>query len=261
MVTGEISNSFDPSACAGMLLELWRSGRQVDALPAELRPITLADGYAAQDRLFAAAGGARAGWKLGVGSPGQLRNAALSRPLVGQLASGRIHADGVHLRLPDAAPVTIECEVAYELAHDLTPEAMRDDPAGLIANTRISFEIVRSRFVDRRAVGWPSFVADNVGFEALVLGAPQAVDSLRGVYESMVVSVDGRPATRMLEGDDAIDAPQALRYLADHARQFGITLRRGEIVSTGTMTRPFDLSGTGHRVRADFLGQSLNFSL
>ncbi|MNL63710.1 hypothetical protein D3C87_1878700 [compost metagenome] len=79
------TSPFDPAATAELLLDQWRRQTQLEALPEALRPQTLADGYAAQDALFSAAGGVRGGWKLGVGSPAQLRAGNLSRPLIGQL--------------------------------------------------------------------------------------------------------------------------------------------------------------------------------
>lgn len=252
---------FDAAACASTLMHAWTTGPQIAALPPGQRPHTLAEGYAAQDHLFALTGAAHAGWKLGVGSPAQLRANQLERPLVGQLARARCHADGVHLPLPDAAPVTIECEIAFVLAQDLAPDAPHVDVDALIASLCVTFEIVRSRFVDRRAAGWPSFVSDNVGFEALVVGKPLPLARLPEVYDSLRLTLNGAPAAPLLTGDDAIDARAGLRALLVHARQYGITLRRGQIVSTGTMTKPFDLTGTGHTVCAQFLDQTLRFSL
>jgi 2-keto-4-pentenoate hydratase len=180
---------------------------------------------------------------------------------VGQLPRERCHAHGVHLQMPDAAPVTIECEIAFRLAQDLAPDAPDIATDALIDSLCVTFEIVRSRFVDRRAAGWPSFVADNVGFEALVVGGPLPLARLQAVYDSLRLTVNDAPAAPLLRGDDAIDARAGLRALTAHARQYGITLRRDQLVSTGTMTKPFDLSGTGHTVCAHFLDQTLRFSL
>ena len=53
-------------ARAGALLwEAWRERRQIDALPADCRPGTLADAYAVQDGLAESAGLAVAGYKIG----------------------------------------------------------------------------------------------------------------------------------------------------------------------------------------------------
>jgi 2-keto-4-pentenoate hydratase len=154
---------FDPSATASILAQAWSSGDLLTALAAGNKPETLEQGYAAQDHLFQLAGGTRAGWKLGVGSPAAMRGANLSRPLVGQLERARLHSSGVQLSLPAYTPVTIECEIAFVLDRDLPPLPGRKIDAADIRSTCVTFEVVRSRFVDRKTVGWPSFTADNVG--------------------------------------------------------------------------------------------------
>lgn len=250
---------FDAQACAATLLKTWRTGGQLSALPPELRPVTLAEGYDAQDCLIAAAGGARAGWKLGVGSPALLRTSGLSRPLVGQVAQSRCHTSDTTICLPDDAPVTVECEIAFILAHDIPPEAPRHVLPNTIRSACVTFEVVRSRFTSRRTVGWPSFVADNVGFEALVVAEPLHTGLLREINDTVEIRLDGVPVARALSGDDATDPLNSLQALLAHARERGITLRAGEIVSTGAMCKPFDITGTGHEVVASYFGHELIF--
>lgn len=66
-----------------------------------------------------------------------------------------------------------------------------------IRSTCLTFEIVRLRFTNRKTVGWPSFAADNVGFEALVVGKSicEGVDLqvMRELAETAVVNLDGVP--------------------------------------------------------------------
>ncbi|AZY48998.1 2-keto-4-pentenoate hydratase [Bordetella avium] len=256
---------FDPALTSGLLLQTWRDGTLLDELPAALRPETLQQGYEAQDALFAATGDERGGWKLGVGSPAQLRATGLPRPLVGQIARGRCHASGASLTLPSADPVTIECEIAFVLARDIAPAEGRQVQAQDIRHSCVTFEVVRSRFRDRRAAGWPSFTADNVGFEALIIG--QAVcngldlDAIRRVTESAVVLVDGQIKAQALSGDNAVDPVQSLTALFAHAAERGVTLRAGDIVSTGAMCQPFDIPGAGHRITASFAGGELALQL
>ncbi|MES2183382.1 MAG: hydratase [Pseudomonadota bacterium] len=255
------SAHFDASACAAALLGIWRAGGQLPALPPELRPATLAEGYAAQDQLMAAAGEPRAGWKLGVGSPALLQASGLQRPLIGQVSQPRRHPGGATLLLPGAAPVTIECEIAFVLARDIPPDGPRRVGPDTVRHACVSFEVVRSRFVSRRTVGWPSFVADNVGFEALVVGDALPLDLLREVNRTVEVRLDGLPAASALSGDDATDPLASLQSLLDHAGERGVTLRAGEIVSTGAMCTPFDVQGAGHQLRATFAGRQLAFQL
>lgn len=259
------TNVFDPFVTAATLAKAWRSGELMTALPAGTKPQTLEQGYAAQDELFKLSGGKRAGWKLGVGSPAAMRAANLTGPLVGQLDRARLHASGIHLSLPADTPVTIECEIAFVLDRDLPPLAGRAVDPDDIRTTCVTFEVVRSRFIDRKVVGWPSFAADNVGFEALVVGKPicEGIDSLalRELTQAAVVYLNGAPRAKGLFGDAATDPLASLAALYQHAAERGETLRAGDIVSTGAMCEPFDLNGAGHVLSVSYFNKTLTFSL
>ena len=256
---------FTAQRTADLLLQTWRSGVLLTALPGHLKPELLSQGYDIQDRLIASAGGRRAGWKLGVGSPAALRAGNLTRPLIGQLESGRCHRSGAHVGLPAQTPVTIECEVAFVLDRDIPPQLGRLPEPSDIRATCVSFEVVRSRFVDRKQVGWPSFVADNVGFEALVVGDQlcKGIDDalLADLAASTAVYVDDEARARGLIGDAATDPRASLTALYAHAAERGYLLKAGDVISTGAMCQPFDLKGSGHRLTARFLNQELTFSL
>lgn len=251
----ELSTRFDPGATAKVLLDAWQRGQRLESLPEGSRPTTLAQGYDAQAAFFDAAGDKRAGWKLGVGSPAQQRAAGLSRPLIGQLAAARLLAPGARVAVPAADALKIECEIAFILARDIAPSAGREVMPEDIRHMLVTFEVVRSRFADIAAAGWPSFVADNVGFEALVVGEPIAtgLDTalIERLRESLAVRADD-DTRGALRGDQAVDPITAMNALFDHAAERGETLRAGEIVSTGTLCQPFELIGTGHVIRADY---------
>jgi len=259
------NSTFTPAATAALLLDTWRTGELLQSLPEPLKPASLTQGYDAQDQLFSAAGGRRRGWKLGVGSPAAMRAGNLSRPLVGQLEAARCHASGAEIRLPAQTPVTIECEVAFVLDRDVQPEPGRLPCAEDIRATCVTFEVVRSRFVDRKSVGWPSFAADNVGFEALVVGENVCSGAdlalLTQLAASALVYVDGAPRAQALSGDAATDPLSSLAALYAHAAERGEILRAGDLVSTGAMCAPFDLPGAGFSVSVQYFGKELKFTL
>jgi 2-keto-4-pentenoate hydratase len=257
--------AFDPSVTAMQLLQSLRNRTLLERLPADTRPTTLEQGYVAQDAFFEAAGGTCGGWKLGAGSPAAMRAANLSRPLVGQLDQARLHGSGAHLQLDPAAPITIECEVGFILERDLPPDPGRTINAADIRATCVTFEVVRSRFIDRKSVGWPSFVADNVGFEALIVGDTfcSGLDEalLHELADTVVVDLDGQPRARSLTGEAATDPLNSLKALYAHAAERGVTLRAGDIVSTGAMCEPFDIVGTGHELSVRYFGKVLRFTV
>lgn len=247
---------YDPNPAARMLADAWRAGRRLAELPTPIRPQSLDEGYELQDALMRQMNEPIAGWKLGVGSPAAMRGANLKRPLVGRVLKSHVHESGSEVRLPNAAPVTVEFEIAFVLGRDIAPADAIADPLDAVSAMRTTFELVLSRFADRRAVGWPSFVGDSVGFEALIVGPELARGDMARIPESVAIEVNGREAARGLAGDELTDPVAAFAYLRDHARERGLTLKRGEIVTLGAIGKPFELP-EGGTIAARYLGTEL----
>lgn len=252
------ASAYDPAPAARLLAAAWRGAAQLKELPTGQRPADLDQGYQLQDRFIAALDTPTAGWKLGMGSPASLRAAQLKRPLIGRLLKARVHAAGAAVRLtrPDTA-FTVEFEIAFVLARDIAPGDAPANVLDAVASTHPAFELVQSRFLDRRAVGLPSFIGDGVGFDAFVLGAEIAAADIDGVIGSARVEVDGVPRAHGLSGDDLPHPLDSLRYLYDHARERGITLRQGEIVTAGAIAQPFDLTRAGAAIAGVYAGGEL----
>ena len=234
---------YDPTAAATLLARARRSGQLLPELPPDARPANLAEGYLLQDAFIAATGEPVGGWKIGLGTVTQMKAAKLDAPLAGRILASRFHKDGDTVRLPNTAPVTVEFEIAFVLGRDVAPGDLVLEPLEVIAEVRPTFELVLSRFVDRRAVGWPSFAGDSVGFEALIIGEPIDPREMSNVWESVVITVDGKEMARGLSGDDCTDPPTAFSHLMMNTRERGHTLRKGEICTLGIVGKPFDVTG------------------
>ena len=111
---------------AGALLwEAWQARRQIDALPADYRPGTLADAYAVQDGLAERAGLGVAGYKIGATNAQVQARFGVDAPF-----SGRLFADFLGrspLRVPANAVnfYAIEAEFDFVMGRALAP---RDAP-------------------------------------------------------------------------------------------------------------------------------------
>ena len=256
-----MGEGFDPTAGAATLAAAYRSGDLLPALPVEQRPTALSEALDIQDKFLAGLGGASVGWKMGLGSFAQKRTLGFGRALPGRILASRVHPDGAVIALPNAAPVTIEFEIAYVLNRDILPDDAEFPARDAIGETRVTFEIVRARYVDRRAVGWLSFAADNCAFDSLVLGPVIAADSEAALAESLVVLADGVEASRALTGDDVTDPVASLGDLILTARERDVKLPKGSVISTGTLCKPFDVVPTGAVIEARFLGRTLRVRL
>jgi 2-keto-4-pentenoate hydratase len=251
---------FDPAPAAALLAQAWREGKQIAELPAQARPQTLEQGYDVQDKLIAAMGEPVGGWKLGVGSPAALKQFSLARPLAGRVLHSRFYKTGDRVVLPASGAVTVEFEIAFVLGRDIAPGERIADPLSAVAEVRPTFELVLSRFANRRAVGWPSFVGDSVGFGALIIGEPIDRARIADVAGSVAIVANGTEAARGLSGDELTDPVTAFGYLLAHAADRKQTLERGEIATLGAIGKPFDVSGDA-RIAASFLGRRLEFTL
>ncbi len=116
----ETSWPFDPGPAGALLASAWRSGELLTAVPAEIRPRTMTEGYDVQDWLIAELGLASVGWKLGVGSVLQKRTSGVGRSIAGRILSPSVHRTGDTVIFPNAAPVTVEFEIAYILDRDIS---------------------------------------------------------------------------------------------------------------------------------------------
>jgi 2-keto-4-pentenoate hydratase len=241
-----MTTPFDPARAAALLADAMTSGTFITEIPEAQRPRTIAEGYDVQDHLAVELTNAdalrdtTAGWKLGLGSVNAMNGAGIDRPLMGRVFQGRLHDNDVVVAAPDGATVLIEIELAVTLSRDIAPSDQVTNPLDAVASANLVSEIVLSRFVDRTIVGLPSVAADSVGFHALVIGPEIDLGQAVDISASLAVTVDGEHACGGLTGDDAVDPASMMAYLMAHARERGITLRKGEIITTGAMNKPFD---------------------
>ncbi len=259
-------SQFDPAPAAASLAAAMNERRRFDALPEAQRPRTIAEGYDIQDRLAADAlrgvglKDKPAGWKLGMGSVNAMKGASLDRPLIGRVFASRLTEAGAAVEGPAGAMALIEIEIAFTLSRDVAPTETVSNPLDVVARANFVSEIVLSRYVDRTKVGLPSFAADSVGFHSLVIGPQVEPSAIAGIARSLTVTLDGKPAVGAQTGDDALDPVTMLAALMRHARDRGITLRKGEIVTTGTLSKPFD-APIPSTIEAKADGVSLKYTL
>lgn len=239
-------STFDPTTAARLIAEAQNAKRLLKEIPELQRPKSLDEGYAVQDRIAADTGRAGgvadqlSGWKLGLGSANAMKGANLKRPVIGRMWKSRFLKPDAPIAVPATMPALIEIEIAFTLARDVTPNDRIANPLDAVAQSNIVSEIVFSRFEDRKTVGLPSFAADSVGFHALVIGHTIDIKTLPAIVTTLSVTADGKEVQRAATGDDAIDPVAMLAHLMDHARERGLTLKKGDVVTTGTLSRPFE---------------------
>lgn len=226
-------------AVAKALIDARTQFRPIDELPDELLPSDVIEAQHIDDRVAELTGWEVLGWKIGCTSEHAQQVLGSPGPLVGRVYS--VLQSGVELG-PDQLMTeqNLEGELAVTFRQDITP-ATRPDRAAIVASVAAvhpAIELVGGRFVKFIGLPLPCVVADAGGNSHLVLGPPAPgfdPEDLIDVAGSM--SVDGA-VTGTGTGADVLGHPvNALVWLVDHLRARGITLRAGQVVTTGTLTQ------------------------
>jgi 2-keto-4-pentenoate hydratase len=216
-------------------------------VPNGLRPTTLPEGYRLQQAIhagLAAQGIQRLGYKIGSTSPANQRPWGLQEPVyAGIFTDTRAGTLGEAFTRPLLHP-SLECEVAFQLGRDIDGA----DPAlsavtimDAIAACHIACEIIDGRYETPLSIGVPTLLADDFFHAGYVLGAVhpgwRTLDfgTLEGAIEIDGSRTSGNAA-------DTLDAVTAMLWLARKLAESGTKLLAGEVVLTGSFTKPVPIT-------------------
>jgi len=243
-------------AASDTLWTHWRHGGRIVALPGELRPLTREEGYAIQACLEQRSAFPLFGWKIAATSKAGQAHIAVDGPLAGRLLGERVFENGSRLRFGSNHMRVAEAEFAFRMAVDLPPRATRyavDEVLAGVATLHPAIEIPDSRYVDFTVVGAPQLIADNACAHEFVLGppAPEAWRSVDLAAHRVVGSVAGQLEREGIGANVLGDPRDALTWLVNELSQLNVTLRAGQVVTTGTCLVPLPIA-PGDYVTCDF---------
>jgi 2-keto-4-pentenoate hydratase len=239
-----------------ILFTLWQQGKRIVALPEPLRPRNRAEGYRIQAMMETRSAVPLYGWKIAATSRAGQAHINVDGPLAGRLLAERVFRDGAELRFGANHMGVIEGEFAFRMASDLPPRA---EPYSVtevmtaVGSLYPAIEIPDSRYEDFTAVGTAQIVADNACAHEFVLG-PVAPESWREM-DLAAHAVMGRVVGKLeREGSGANvlgDPRRAVTWLANELSGIGVTLKAGQVVTTGTCVAPMEVAA-GDRVEMEF---------
>lgn len=241
-------------AAADLLFTHWHAGTRMPALPAHLRPASRAEGYAIQAHLEAH--GPLFGWKIAATSQAGQTHIGVDGPLAGRLLAPHAYPSGATLPWANNLMGVAEAEFAFRMARDLPPRATPYAVAEVLAavdTLHPAIEIPDSRFTDFAAVGGPALIADNACTHDFVLGPATTADwrAMDLAAHRAIGTITGK-LEREGFGRNVLGDPRvALAWLANELSAHGITLRAGQVVTTGTCLIPLPIA-PGDHMRADF---------
>jgi 2-keto-4-pentenoate hydratase len=240
---------------ASALLAARRNRTPLPALPQDLLPADLDEGYEIQKAFVAQTDGEVVGYKIGATSQMAQSFLGAKGPFFGRIFNTRLHESPVRLPADRFIFRLIEPEFAFGLGADLPPRREGYDRASVesaIALVRPSIEVVTCALENWHFQGVPSLVADNGVNGELVLGAPEENwRRLNLAAHAVELTVNGEPAGDGV-GANALGHPvEALLWLANELSARGIGLNKGEVVTTGVVT-PFVLLEAGDEAVASY---------
>ena len=249
-------HGIDSDAAAALLWEAWESGAVVAALPEAVRPATRAQGYAIQARLERRSAHPLFGWKIAATSRAGQAHINVDGPLAGRLLAERCFESGATIPVGANRMRVAEPEFAFRMGQDLPPRARpyeMDEVLAAVATLHPALEVPDSRYADFTKVGAAQLIADDACAHLFVLG-PATATSWRGIDlagHRVHATVGGRLEREGVGANVLEDPRRALAWIANELSGIGVTLKAGQVVTTGTCCVPLEIAA-GDAVRADF---------
>ncbi len=242
---------------AELNFDLRQNKKTIDDIPTHLKSITLKEGYTIQDKLVAKLlvmyGGKTIGYKIGCTSKGAQELLNTDAPVYGRLFSAAHHQSPVTLDPAQFTMIVIEPEFAFTLSNDVpdgnyNAETIRP----FVANIIPSIEIVHHRLGDWDKFDAPTVVADNSIHGAWVAGqATTDWHHLDLPNHEVNLFVNGTQVSSGM-GKIALGNPlSALAWIANTLPTYGLSLKTGEIVTTGVCMPVYTAQPT-EKITADF---------
>jgi len=243
------------AAASRTLHDHWLAGTKLGGLETSLRPRDRSEAYAIQAAIESHAGGKLFGWKIAATSKAGQKHINVAGPMAGRILPETVIADGGTASMAGNEMRVAEPEFAFRMRSDLPP---RDAPYSVrevldaVDTLHPAIEIPDSRFSDFVGAGADQIIADNACAHRFVLGAPTDANwrALDLVEEKPIITLRGKQYTghgKNVLGDPLI----ALAWLANELRELGVTLKAGEVVTTGTCHPPLPIQ-SGDSLEADF---------
>ncbi len=251
-------SKLDPRQKAERIVELSRSRRPTEILPAEVYPASLDEAYtirhAFQEIEETTGRGVIAGYKIGLTTPVMQKLCGVDEPCYGAIFAREVYHRRAVLLARDYCRLGVETEIAFRLGDDLPEVGNRQQVAAAVDSCMAAIELIEDLRHDYKRLNAAAMVAGNVWNAGVVLGTPltewRTLDLARVRAE---LRVNGREIGDGNGGDVMGNPLNALVWLAGKLVTAGTPLRRGMIVMTGSMV-PIQYPIAGDRVLVEVSG-------
>lgn len=238
------------------LIDLWRKQQRCAGLPPELMPASRRAAYDVQALMELQSALPLSGWKIAATSIAGQKHIGVDGPLAGRYIAERVLPSGGTVPFGRNHMKVAEVEFAFRMGRNLVPRAAPYTEAEVfdaVESLHPAIEIPDSRYDRFEIVGAAALIADNACADWLVVGeaAPDIWRDINLVNFEPVGSITGKGEWKGL-GWNVLGSPRiAMVWLANELSAIGITLSKGQIVTTGTCLVPMAIV-PGDHVTGDF---------
>jgi 2-keto-4-pentenoate hydratase len=225
------------------------------ALPEHCRPASIEEGYAIQRAFIQIWRQPVVGWKIGATAPAVQKLFKIHEPFFGPIhAAGLLRSPAVHTS-DIYQSLIVESEFVFRLGRDLPPRAepwSREEVVASVEGVAPAFELISSRFNPIPFDDVASCIADCGLNGGLVIGSLDTDwRKLDLAAHEVHLSVDG-VLLQSGSGANVLGHPlNVLLWAVNSLSSAGLGMRRGQYVSTGTVTGVHSLK-PGETAIADF---------
>ena len=189
------------------------------------------------------------GWKLGFGAPVAMEKFGTDRPLVGFLTRDRLLPSDATVDVSSWTKPVLEAEVAAHLGSDLGAGATPAEALAAVSGWSVAIELAD---LDHAPADLERILAGNIFHRHVLLGP--VVDALPDPL-TFTVERDGEQVAATSDPTALTgDLGSILASAADTLASSGAALSAGDVVITGSVVPPIDLTPGTWRVTAMGLG-------
>ena len=239
MTSLEVSKPVRVSRVAELLVWSRKNQTGLRELPQDLLPRDLEEGYEIQAAVAALRQMVSAGFKIGLTSEAAQRAAGTAAPIAGRLGSQETRHGHSRVELPANHLRVVEAEVVFEVGGDLPPGHAPYSEQHVAAHLSRAFagiELCNTRFDDRWDPPLACVVADNSNADLLFVGEPLDLDVTAFSNLSVTLERRGQPVVYGSTNRVLGNPLRAVTWLANWLAQCGESLRRGQLISSGSCT-------------------------
>ena len=183
-----------------------------------------------------------AGYKIALTTAAMQTMVGFNDSISARLLGAQVQRGPCVLRAQDYGRLALEFEIAFVMANDLPPASVPWDRriADHVLQALPALEVVDDRKADYSTLSQHilTLIADNAWNAGLVLGEPLAGRDLQRLDQiTGVALINGQEVGRGA-GSDVLGHPlDALAWLANHLQARGHGLRKGDIITTGSLVK------------------------